>query len=147
MFHKNFQYFNFFVNLSVGRSFCYALASMGKKVKKWSEGIRARWKNDRQGFLVWALTVLVIVQLLGNFRLAQTVSSSGQLHPNAAVQLDEVVGTVSAFRNDLNEIRQFLLLPTKEYDFASSKEAAQESVEEQDPIVSVFAGLEKLARS
>ncbi|KKT74666.1 MAG: Cell envelope-related transcriptional attenuator [Candidatus Peregrinibacteria bacterium GW2011_GWA2_44_7] len=133
MFHKNFQYFNFFVNLSVGRSFCYALASMGKKVKKWSEGIRARWKNDRQGFLVWALTFLVIVQLLGNFRLAQTVSSSGQLNQ------------VSAFGNDLNEIRQFLLLPTKEYDFSSSNEAAQESVEEQDPIVSVFAGLEKLA--
>ena len=94
-------------------------------------------------WLLVAMFFIVVFQFLNNARLNYTISTIAQSN----AQIIDEVGSMSTFINtfgiDLNEVREFLLLPTHNYgDDLLDEEEAEE--EEEDPIVDLFQYLEEL---
>ncbi|MFA6435779.1 MAG: LCP family protein [Candidatus Gracilibacteria bacterium] len=102
-------------------------------------------------YFVLALTILAVVQFLGNAGMAFTLN---RLDSNNATLIDEmgrIQTSLTTLGDGLNETRQVLGLPAKEYvtSFLTSEDVGEdtedtETVEAADPIVEIFNVIEKL---
>lgn len=100
-----------------------------------------------------ALGVLFILfQVVLNYRLSRELK--GMIAQSQAVVEDAQQSQeyVQSFGQDLNEIREFLLLPAKEYQFNEPIETEEGSEEEvltpnQSPTVALFSALEALGKT
>jgi LCP family protein required for cell wall assembly len=94
--------------------------------------------------------VLVGLQFLNNARMTWQMS---QISENNAVVIDEVgqiVQSVNTFGTDLNEVREFLLLPTHDYEATlltaggESEEEFQQEETSEDVVVEIFNAIEEI---
>lgn len=103
-------------------------------------------------YFVLVLTILAVVQFLGNAGMAFTLD---RLASNNATLIDEtgrIQTSLNTLGDGLNETRQVLGLPAKEYvtSFLTSEEVSEdtaedtESVEAADPTIEIFDVIEKL---
>jgi polyisoprenyl-teichoic acid--peptidoglycan teichoic acid transferase len=94
------------------------------------------------------VALIVTLQFIGNLRLQHTVETIAENNAQIIDELGQMRQFVSSFGDDLNEAREFLLLPTNSYDTSlfseesNEEESGEETVE--DPVVTVFQYLEKL---
>ncbi len=102
-----------------------------KKLEKWITRQRV------QSVFLLALSLTVLYQFSQFSELRDKVDSVDGLEKSTSTVLQEVSqgkDYLTSFGSDLNEIRKFLLLPTKNYDFNESEEVnlASEGGEEED---------------
>lgn len=101
-----------------------------------------------QSVFTLALALLLFFQIFQYRQLSEKVDSMESLKESNTTVLQEVSqgkDYLTSFASDLNEIRKFLLLPTRSYDFSSEEEVnlAAES-EEEDLNTLLFGYVERL---
>ncbi|MDP2625071.1 MAG: LCP family protein, partial [Candidatus Peregrinibacteria bacterium] len=112
--------------------------------KKRFKKLLDKW-NKRQPQIVLLLGILMIFQLFSNAQMALTIREVANNNSQVIDEMGQVVEAVNSFGGDLNEIRQFLLLPTKDYSTTLiSEEEAEEVATEVDPVVQIFEAIEKI---
>lgn len=99
-----------------------------------------------QSLFTLSLSLLLLFTFVELVQLKSEVEDFDSLKgtsTNVLQELDQGKSYLSSFGQDLNEIRQFLLLPTKEYSFEEEGEVEMAS-EEEDLTVLLFSYVEKL---
>lgn len=102
-----------------------------------------------QSFFVLALAILLLAQTVQFYRFKERVEFIDQLETRNSQVLQELgkgKEYLSDFGRDLNDIRQFLLLPTREYSFGQSDVGQSESIEEEDLDAQLFSFVERLGK-
>jgi len=86
----------------------------------------------KQGkFIYWIFAILLIINSVQIFNLSSIVGKVDKYNQGVVDELGGIRGDVMSFGNDLNEIRSFLLLPTKNYSFDKNVETQESSEEKQ----------------
>lgn len=114
-----------------------------KKVDKFTRFTRRQWLV---GGAVALLAVLVLIQMFSVYKLRHQLAFIDSLEKNNS-QVIEELGLASEylteFGGDLNQIRQFLLLPTSDYNFSNLGDVDFE--ENEDVTALVFQFVDTLA--
>ncbi|MCC6643679.1 hypothetical protein IT411_02930, partial [Candidatus Peregrinibacteria bacterium] len=76
------------------------------------------WKT----FLGLLVVVVLIINSLQLWQMSSVVNRVDKYNQGVIDEVGSVVGDVKTFGEDLNEIREFLLLPTKDYSFEKDPE-------------------------
>lgn len=124
---------------------------MKKKIEKSSKKILDVLSTQIH-LVVAGLVVLMVIQFFNNAHLAYTMS---QVSSNNQQMIDEVgvmAQTLGGLGNDLNEVREYLLLPTRDYNTSliTQPDAVEEGEEDatgEDPIVEIFSLIETIGES
>lgn len=91
------------------------------------------------GFLLW--------QGWANHQLRSTVKTLAEVNENVIVDMGKATDYISDFGSDLNEIRQYLLLSTRDYSFNQIEEEAEKEESQDDPVVVLFSYLDTLGQN
>lgn len=110
-----------------------------------------RLKDLLKAVLLPLLVLLLLLQMFQLWRFSHRIAFIDELEEmtvESVEDVEEAKGYLMSFAGDLNEIREFLLMPTTEYDFGLSEEGQLESTssDEEDLTVQLFTLVEQLAQ-
>lgn len=117
-----------------------------EKKKKPAEKLVTRQRV--QAALMLALGLLILNQTIQFYRMKDEIAFLDSLQESNSEVIQDINKSkeyLSSFGEDLNGIRQFLLLPTKNYDFGEGDQAVMLSEEEEEDLTTqLFTYVEKL---
>lgn len=120
--------------------------SKKKKNNKKREGVP--WFKLTTVFVLGIILVFLLVQMYQFVRIRSELAFIDSLETNTATVLEEMSTAknyLTSFGSDLNQIREYLLLPTKEYDFSDLGQGEYLSEDDEEDLNTlVFTFVDRL---